>query len=104
MKYIKLFEDHIGDVGRFYEPVDDIKAAQPYKFNYMLLGRLKTDCEYFLNYGNGSERNLWAFNVEDQILKMKELWEKLPIKPEWLSYEEIENYEREMLKKKEELN
>jgi hypothetical protein len=69
------------------------------KDNYMLLYRLQQDCEYFLGFGNGSENRLWAGNVKDQIAKMKELWENLSVKPEWLSYEEILNYEKEMLKK-----
>lgn len=102
MKYIKLFEqeDYIGDVGRFYKPMEDNRAAQPHKYNYMLLGRLQTDCDYFLGNGNGSERNLWAFSVEEQIKEMKKLWNLLPVKPQWLSYEQIENYEKEMLLKK----
>ena len=28
---------------------------------------------------------------------MKELWNLLPTKPEWLTYEDIEEYERKML-------
>lgn len=63
----------------------------------MLLSRLKQDCEYFLGHGNGSQRVLWAGNISDQIEKMKELWEQLPEKPEWLSYEQIEDYEEKMM-------
>jgi len=88
MKSIKNFNDFINESNE--------------EDNYMLLGRLQADCEYFLGHGNGSENRLWAGNIEEQISKMKELWEKLPVKPEWLSYEEIENYEKEMLNKKEE--
>lgn len=78
------------------------------KFNYMLLARLKQDCGYFLGNGNGYEPHLWAGNIEDQIAKMKEIYNKLPEKPEWLSLEDINNYEKEMLalknKKVESLN
>lgn len=84
MKYLKLFEDHQN-------------ANAYYRDDYGLLGRLQSDCEYFLGYGNGLENRLWADNIEEQILKMKELWEKLPVKPVWLSYEQIEEYERKML-------
>lgn len=69
-------------------------------FNYMLLGRLETDCEYFLNYGNGCEKHLWAHNVEAQIAKMKELWEVVEEKPVWLPFDQILIYEKEMLKKR----
>ena len=64
----------------------------------MLLSRLKSDCEYFLNHGNRSEKSLWAGNVKEQIEKMKELWNGLDKKPEWLSMEDIEKYEKEMSK------
>lgn len=66
------------------------------EYNYMLLSRLKSDCEYFLGNGNRYEKHLWAGNVDDQIAKMKELYNKLPEKPEWLTMEDIENYEKEM--------
>ena len=64
--------------------------------DYMLLDRLKSDCDYYLGYGNRSDKNLWAGNVEGQISKMRELYNKLPEKPEWLSAEDIDNYEKMM--------
>ena len=67
--------------------------------NYMMLGRLKSDCEYFLGNGNGYEKHLWAGNVEEQIEEMKKLWNQVSTKPEWLTMKEIESYEKEMLKK-----
>jgi len=67
-----------------------------YKYKYMLLSRLKQDNEYYLNYGNRNEKSLWAGSVDGQIKEMKKLWNELPIKPEWLSMEDIEKYEREM--------
>lgn len=68
------------------------------EYNYMLLDRLKSDCEYFLGYGNGSERHLWAGNIDDQIAKMKELYNSFTDdqKPEWITMEDINNYEKEM--------
>jgi hypothetical protein len=90
MKYIKLFEDYVPS-----------KEEKEKEFEYMLLGRLKSDCEYFLGYGCGSSR-LWAATVEEHIVKMKELWNLLPVKPEWLSMEQIEKYEKEMLINREE--
>lgn len=70
------------------------------KQDYMLLSRLKSDCEYFLNHGGRSERNLWAGSVKEQIEKMKELWNALPEgkKPEWLTLDDILKYEKEMSK------
>ena len=71
-------------------------------FTYMMLGRLISDNDYYLGYGNRSERNLWAGNVDDQIDEMKKLWNKLPAdgKPEWLSMQDILNYEEQMKENK----
>jgi len=66
------------------------------KFNYMLLSRLQTDCDYFLGNGNRYEKNLWAGNVDDHIEMMKKIWNGFEEKPEWLSMEQIEDYERKM--------
>ena len=62
---------------------------------YMLLDRLRSDCEYFI-LTSASERNLWAGNVKDQVSKMKEMWNDMEEKPEWLSMEEIVVYEEKM--------
>ncbi len=82
MRYLKLFEDY--------------QNTSEDTFHYMLLSRLQSDCEYFLGYGNG-KNSLWGGSIETIIQKMKELWEQLPVKPKWLSYEEIEEYERKMV-------
>lgn len=66
------------------------------KFNYMMLSRLQMDCEYFLGNGHGCENHLWAGNVQEQIAKMKKLYNALEEKPEWISMEDIENYEQQM--------
>jgi len=65
-------------------------------YTYMLLSRLQSDCEYFLNWGHRSINNLYYKDVNKHIEEMKNLWNSLLIKPEWLSYEEIENYQKEM--------
>jgi hypothetical protein len=70
------------------------------EFTYMMLGRLKSDCEYFLGCGNRCEGHLWAKNANDQIIEMKKLYDSLSAdkKPEWLTYEKILEYEKEMIK------
>lgn len=69
------------------------------EFNYKMLDRLKSDCDYFLGNGNRSEKHLWAGNCEAQIAKMREIYNSLEEKPEWLSEEDIDNYEKEMCSK-----
>lgn len=70
------------------------------KYRYMLLSRMKQDCEYYLGYGNRSTNHLCAGNEKDQIDEMKALWNSFSDedKPEWLSWEEILDYEKQMCK------
>ena len=68
-----------------------------YTFEYQLLDRLRADCEYFLGAGGRYEKYLWAGNVETQIAKMRELYELLPEKPEWMTLDDISAYEQKML-------
>jgi len=69
-------------------------------FRYQLLDRLKADCLYFLGYGNRHSKYLWAGNVKDHIRYMKAIWNAFPEdgKPEWLSMEQICEFEQKMSK------
>lgn len=68
-------------------------AARDYKFEYMLLNRPQCDCEYYLGYGNcDAKHSLWAHDEQKQIDKMRELYNLLPVKPEWLTREQIDEY------------
>ena len=64
--------------------------------DYALLDRLRADCDYFLGAGGRSEKHLWAGNVHAQIKKMRELYDALPEKPEWLTTEAIDRYAAQM--------
>ena len=64
--------------------------------DYVLLDRLRADCEYFLGAGGRSKKHLWAGNVHAQIKKMRELYDALPEKPEWLTTEAIDRYAAQM--------
>ena len=70
------------------------------KFNYMMLGRLKTDCEYYLGNGNRYAKNLWAGDEQEQIKEMKKIYNSFSEdkKPEWLTYDKIIEYEKLMIK------
>ena len=65
-------------------------------FNYMMLDRLKSDCEYYLCYGCRNAKSLWAHDEQAQIDKMRELYGLLQIKPEWLTMEQIDEYAARM--------
>ena len=65
---------------------------------YQLLERLQSDCEYFLNWGDGSIGRLWTGSVELQIELMKQIHDsfKEEEKPQWLTMEQIMEYGRRM--------
>jgi hypothetical protein len=69
------------------------------QFRYMMLDRLRSDCDYYLGWGKFSERILRSNNIDVHITEMKRLWYSLPIKPEWLSLEQIDEYEHKMKNK-----
>lgn len=69
------------------------------RFEYMMLSRLKSDCDYYLGYGNRSNNALWAKDEKEQIEEMKKLYNSFEEheKPEWLTWEQILDYEKRML-------
>lgn len=64
--------------------------------HYMMLDRLKSDCEYFLGYGGRSIKHLYFENVANHIAVMKGIHNSLDIKPEWLTMDEILVIEQKM--------
>ena len=75
---------------KFY--TEQEKSVLEQNRNYLILDRLRADCEYFLGAGNRAEKHLWAGSVYAQIVKMRELYDALPQKPEWLTKEMIDDY------------
>ena len=75
---------------------DELPAFVDHSGDYVLLDRLCADCDYFLGAGGRSEKHLWAGNVHAQIKKMRELYDTLPEKPEWLTAEAIDRYAAQM--------
>lgn len=78
-----------------YKEINEVIKNQ--KSEYMLLGRLQMDCNYYLGAGNRNSKHLWAGTPKEQIEKMKKLYSKLVVKPEWLSEKNISDYEKAML-------
>ncbi len=64
------------------------------KFRYMMLSRMKMDCDYYLGNGRRNSSQLWAGNEKDQIENMKALWNTFSEEdsPEWLSWAELVEY------------
>lgn len=86
----------IGDDIKFNIVNPDAIPSDYQRFEYSLLSRLESDCKYFLGNGNGNVKDLWAGSVDKQIAKMKELYNQLEEKPEWITMEDIDNYEKQM--------
>ena len=70
------------------------------RFQYMMLDRLRSDCEYYLGYGGRYAGVLANKDERKQIEAMKALWLSFPDngKPEWLTWEQILEYEKQMCK------
>lgn len=68
------------------------------RFRYMMLDRMRQDCEYYLRIG-GSANVLWAKDEKQHIQNMKDIWNSFDEndKPEWLTMEEIEQFEKRMI-------
>ena len=78
--------------------MEDWSKHEP-RFRYMMLDRLRQDCDYYLNYGGRSVNALWSKDEKEQIANMKALWSTFPEKdkPEWLTWADILEYEQKML-------
>lgn len=81
----------------FFSPKLSAEIVANQKFEYMMLDRLRCDCEYYLGWGNRCPRHLWAESEEAQIAEMKKLYKLLIIKPEWISMRDIKRYEKQMV-------
>lgn len=75
---------------------DELESIGVTQDDYRLLSRLKADCDYYLGAGGRAEKHLWAGSVEAQITKMREMYDALPEKPEWLTEQDIDRYESQM--------
>lgn len=69
------------------------------KFKYQILSRLRMDCDYYLGAGGRNAGALWAKNEQKQIEYMKGIYNsfKEGYKPEWISLDDINKYEKEMV-------
>ena len=68
-------------------------------YKYMFLDRMRSDCAYYLTNGFRNKKHLWWGDEKKQIKAMKELYNSLEIKPDWLRWEDILRLEKEMITK-----
>lgn len=67
------------------------------KWRYMFLDRLRLDCVYYLGNGNRYAPHLWTHDERKQIDLMREIYASLPEPPEWLTLEDIADFETQMV-------
>lgn len=77
--------------------MEDWSKYEP-KFRYMMLSRMKQDCEYYLSNGGRSTNHLWAHNEKAQIDNMIALWKSFDPedRPEWMTWADIIGYANKM--------
>lgn len=80
------------------QSIEDLILNSEPRYRYMLLDRLRTDCEYYLGNGNRNPKNLWAGSEVEQINAMKLLWHLFSKedKPDWLTFDDILEYQKKM--------
>lgn len=79
---------------------EDERLQEKFTFEYSMLSRLQGDCIGYLSEGDWRYHQLsriWAGDIQKHIDKMRSLWNALPIKPEWLTMEQINEYETRMI-------
>lgn len=103
--YTGAYRDEFGDIlGEPDKKVTEVvRCVEPFarhinENDYRMLGRLKSDCEYFLGYGAGNEDALYYKNVAAHCDAMEKLWNSFSEadKPEWLTMEQIQEYRDKM--------
>lgn len=96
--YTGAYKDECGEIcGEPYKAVKEpVECDQPFKrnpreFDYMLLGRLRMDCNYYVSRGGCSNNSLWA-DIDTILEKMESILKSFSAseKPEWLTEDEFE--------------
>lgn len=87
-------DEFTGIISLTNPPTDREQREKAYRSKYMMLDRMRSDCEYYdtaEHYNNAH----WQ-TIAETIADMKALWQKLPedLKPKWLSWEKILEYEK----------
>lgn len=77
--------------------MEDWSRYEP-KFRYMMLSRMRQDCDYYLRMGTNNPKHLWAQDEKAQIENMVALWKTFDPEdsPEWLTWADIISYANKM--------
>lgn len=80
--------------------IDYLLIPRFVQHDLMMLGRLRSDCDYYLGNGNRYAKNLWARDEKRQIAEMRNLLANIPAEYRngCITSEEIDEYERKMVR------
>jgi hypothetical protein len=85
---------------------DKERRMKGFQFEYMMLSRLSDDAAAYFGKSGNEDNDKWdcryhnehfiGGSIRDTIAAVKEYWNKIPedLKPEWLTYEQIEEWEK----------
>lgn len=78
---------------------DENLPTEAERLNYMMLSRLQADVKYYLGNGGKHIGHLWAEDEQVHIKEMKKIYNSFTDdkKPEWLTWEQILEYEKELV-------
>lgn len=68
-------------------------------FFYQFLGRLQSDCEYYLGHGGRQAKHLWTQDEASHIELMRRCYRLICQRyapPEWITEEDIDRYAEAM--------
>lgn len=68
----------------------------PQRHTYAMLAMMRSKVEYFLGWGKGHLRHLSGESVDQHIKEMKDYWNSLKEKPDWLTMDQIDDYAERM--------
>jgi hypothetical protein len=81
--------------------VDNITENQESsrEYEYMLLGRLKMDLDYYLGFGNRNAKHLFYDSIEEHMSEIKKALAAFPEdrKPEWFTEQDLQDYESKIM-------
>lgn len=73
--------------------LDDILNSDD-EFKYQMLGRWKSDLDYYFGAGNRNPSNLWAGDFASHIHNINMVYNSLDVKPDWLNSDMMKEYIR----------
>lgn len=96
------FTERLSNV--FNQLLEKSDKSNERKYDYMMLDRLRMDCDYFLGYGNAFLGHLYYKDIETHINEMIKIYESFSEfeKPKWITREDIDDYKKRMENKLEE--